>query len=45
MTSGMGGVFMVGFGIVLLRERLEPNQLLGVALSIIGVAALLYLTA
>jgi drug/metabolite transporter (DMT)-like permease len=45
MTSGMGGFFLVCYGILLRKEKPEPNQLLGIAVSIAGVAALLYLTA
>jgi drug/metabolite transporter (DMT)-like permease len=40
--SGMGGAFATSYAIAFLRERLEPNQLLGVALSLAGVFALLY---
>jgi drug/metabolite transporter (DMT)-like permease len=45
MASGMGGAFLVGYGIILLKEKPEPNQLLGIAVSVVGVASLLYLTA
>jgi drug/metabolite transporter (DMT)-like permease len=45
MASGMGGAFLVGYGILLLKEKPEPNQLLGIVVSIVGVASLLYLTA
>jgi len=31
------------YGLAFLRERLEPNQVLGVLLSLAGVFALLYL--
>ncbi len=40
--SGMGGAVAAGYGIVFLRERLEPNQVVGVTLSLLGVFALLY---
>jgi uncharacterized membrane protein len=45
MTSGMGGFFLVCYGILLRSEKPEPNQLVGILVSIVGVAALLYLTA
>ena len=45
MASGLGGAFLVGYGILLLKEKPEPNQLIGIAVSILGVASLLYLTA
>lgn len=41
--SGMGGAVAATYGMVFLRERLEMNQVLGVALALIGVFALLYL--
>jgi drug/metabolite transporter (DMT)-like permease len=41
--SGMGGAFATSYAILLLRERLERNQLIGVILSMGGVFALLYL--
>lgn len=41
--SGMGGAVAAGYGLLFLRERLEPNQMLGVMLSLFGVFALLYL--
>ena len=40
--SGMGGAVAASYGIAFLKERLEPNQLIGVALSLAGVFALLY---
>jgi len=40
--SGMGGAFAAGYAMLLLRERLERNQLLGIVLSIGGVFVLLY---
>ncbi len=45
MASGLGGAFLVGYGILLLKEKPEPNQLIGIVVSIVGVASLLYLTA
>jgi len=41
--SGMGGAVAASYGLAFLRERLEPNQVLGVLLSLAGVFALLYL--
>ncbi|MDG6983201.1 MAG: DMT family transporter [Nitrososphaerota archaeon] len=41
--SGMGGAVAASFGLALLKERLEPNQIIGVALSLLGVFTLLYL--
>jgi len=41
--SGMGGAVAASYGLVLLRERLEPNQIIGVVLSLLGVFTLLYL--
>ena len=41
--SGMGGAVATSYGLAFLKERLEPNQLLGVLLSLAGVFALLYL--
>lgn len=41
--SGMGGAVAAAYALVLLKERLEKNQLLGMALSIAGVFVLLYL--
>jgi len=41
--SGMGGAVAASYGLAFLKERLEPNQLLGVLLSLAGVFALLYL--
>jgi drug/metabolite transporter (DMT)-like permease len=43
--SGMGGAVATAYALVLLRERLERNQVLGVALAFVGVFALLYFTA
>jgi drug/metabolite transporter (DMT)-like permease len=40
--SGMGGAVAASYGLAFLRERLEPNQLLGVLLSLAGVFTLLY---
>ena len=45
MTSGMGGFFLVCYGILLRKEKAELNQFMGIAVSIIGVATLLDLTA
>jgi drug/metabolite transporter (DMT)-like permease len=45
MASGMGGAFLVSYGIVILKEKPEPNQLLGIVVSIVGVASLIYLSA
>jgi len=42
--SGMGGAFATTYAMAFLREKLEPNQLVGISLSIAGVFALLYLT-
>jgi len=41
--SGMGGAVAASYGLWFLRERLEPNQILGVLLSLAGVFMLLYL--
>ena len=41
--SGMGGAVAASYGLWFLRERLEPNQILGVVLSLAGVFMLLYL--
>ena len=41
--SGMGGAVAASYGLVLLKERLELNQIIGVALSLLGVFTLLYL--
>ncbi len=41
--SGMGGAVAASYGILFLRERLERNQILGVALSLAGIFTLLYL--
>lgn len=43
--AGMGVVFTVGYALVLLKERVEPNYALGILILIASVAALLYLTA
>ncbi len=42
-VSGMGGAVATSYGLVFLKERLEPNQILGVLLSLLGVFTLLYL--
>jgi multidrug transporter EmrE-like cation transporter len=39
----MGGAVAAGYGLVLLKERLELNQIIGVVLSLLGVFTLLYL--
>ncbi len=41
--SGMGGAVAASYGLFFLKERLEPNQMVGVALSLLGVFTLLYL--
>jgi drug/metabolite transporter (DMT)-like permease len=41
--SGMGAAVVIIYAMVFLHERLEPNQLVGVLLSLVGVFALLYL--
>jgi drug/metabolite transporter (DMT)-like permease len=41
--SGMGGAVAASYGLYFLKERLEPNQLVGVVLSLLGVFVLLYL--
>ncbi len=41
--SGMGGAVAASYGLAFLKERLEPNQILGVLLSLLGVFTLLYL--
>jgi drug/metabolite transporter (DMT)-like permease len=41
--SGMGGAVAAGYGFALLKEKLEPNQIVGVVLSLLGVFVLLYL--
>ncbi len=43
--SGMGGAVAGGYGLIFLKERLEPNQIIGVVLSLLGVFVLLYLGA
>jgi len=43
--KGMGAVFMVGYALVLLKEKVEPNHALAILVLIASVAALLYLTA
>jgi drug/metabolite transporter (DMT)-like permease len=43
--AGMGAVFTVGFALILLKEKVEPNYALGIVVLIASVAALLYLTA
>ena len=41
--SGMGGAVAASYGIAFLKERLEKNQILGLAFAMAGVFALLYL--
>ncbi len=41
--SGMGGAVAATYAIILLKEQLEMNQILGIALSLTGVFTLLYL--
>jgi drug/metabolite transporter (DMT)-like permease len=41
--SGMGGAVAASYGLAFLKERLEPNQIIGVFLSLLGVFTLLYL--
>jgi drug/metabolite transporter (DMT)-like permease len=41
--SGMGGAVAASYGLAFLKERLEPNQIAGVLLSLLGVFILLYL--
>ena len=40
--SGMGGAVAASYGLAFLRERLEPNQVAGVLLALVGVFTLLY---
>jgi drug/metabolite transporter (DMT)-like permease len=41
--AGMGGAVATTYGLVFLKERLDPNQIAGVLLALVGVFALLYL--
>lgn len=41
--GGMGGAVAASYGLVFLKERLEPNQIVGVVLALAGVFTLLYL--
>ena len=41
--GGMGGAVAASYGLFFLKERLEPNQMAGVALALVGVFTLLYL--
>ncbi len=41
--GGMGGAVAASYGLVFLKERLEPNQMAGVVLALVGVFTLLYL--
>jgi transporter family protein len=45
MASGIGGFFLVCYAMAFRKEKPELNQLIGIAISIVGVATLLYLTA
>ncbi len=45
VTSGIGGFVLVCCTAFLRHEKPEPNQLVGIAISVIGVATPLYLTA
>ena len=40
--SSMGGAVAASYGLAFLKERLEPNQIAGVILSLLGVFTLLY---
>jgi len=42
--SGIGAAVVVAYAMVLLRERLELNQWVGIVLALVGVFSLLYLT-
>jgi len=42
--GGMSVMFTVAYAIILLREKLEVNHIFGMAMLILGVATLLYLT-
>ena len=41
--SSMGGAVAASYGLAFLKERLEPNQMIGITLSLFGVFTLLYL--
>lgn len=41
-VSSMGGAVGASYGLAFLRERLEPNQMIGVFLSLLGIFTLLY---
>ena len=41
--GGMGGAVAAFYGLYFLKERLEPNQMAGVVLALVGVFTLLYL--
>ena len=41
--GGMGGAVAASYGLVFLKERLEPNQIAGIVLALVGVFTLLYL--
>jgi drug/metabolite transporter (DMT)-like permease len=40
--SSMGGAVAASYGLAFLRERLEPNQMIGILMSLLGVFTLLY---
>lgn len=42
--GGMSVAFTVGYAIILLRERIELNHIIGIIMVVLGIAALLYLT-
>ena len=41
--GGMGGAVAASYGMMFLKERLEPNQMAGIILALVGVFTLLYL--
>jgi drug/metabolite transporter (DMT)-like permease len=43
--SGMGVVITVGLALIFLKEKVEPNYAVGIAILTVSVGALLYLTA
>ena len=42
--SSLGAAFVVAYAIATVHERPEPIQAVGIVLSVLGVASLLYLT-
>ena len=42
-VGGMGGAVAASYGLVFLKERLEPNQMAGVVLALVGIFTLLYI--